>query len=478
MEMFIDGSSRASRSGARMAVINPASGEQFDSVPLADADDVEDALASAERAFAVWKATPVETRARLQHRAADVMRSRAEELGALLMRELGRPVVGAIAEVVRAADLIDVYAEEGLRIAAEVPLSGIAGEKTLITREPVGVVVAITPFNNPINLIALKLGAALIAGCTMVAKPSEDTPLTTIRLAELFVEAGYPKGVFNVVTGGRATAEALVMHEIPRKITFTGGVAAGKAIAAAAAATLKRVTLELGGQSPAIVCKDANLDRAAASLARHGFANSGQFCYRAARVYVEREVYEPLIEKLVERASSLGVGAPKTGAALGPLVNEKIFRNCERHVLEAKAKGARIVLGGHRLTGEGFDGGWYFPPTIVADADASMLIMNEETFGPAIAVAPFDSREEALAAANATRFGLAAFVFTADLGVGLAMAERLEAGSVWVNDIRRSSPFAPFGGVKQSGLGREKGRYGVEDYLEYKAIYLSYNAKL
>ena len=473
MEMFIDGAPCASLSGRRLAVVNPAHGEAFDDVPLADAADVDAALRSAGRAFAAWKVTPIVERVKLQHRAAALIRSRAGELGALLRRELGRPLAGCLGEIERACELLDVYAEEGLRLGSEI-LPGGPGEKTLIVREPVGVVVAITPFNYPINLLIFKLGAALIAGCAVVAKPAEDTPLTTIRLAEWLFEAGYPAGVFNVVTGGREVGEALIAHPIPAKIAFTGGVAAGKQIAAAAAGSLKRVTLELGGQSPAIVCRDADLDRAAQSLVRHGFANSGQFCYRVNRIYAERPIYEALVERLVFHAAKLETGDPAGGVALGPLVNEKIFANAYEQINDARLKGARIALGGERLRGGAFERGFYLPPTIVADARPDMAILREETFGPVLGVAPFDSREAALAEANATRFGLAAFVFTADLRVGLSFAERLEAGSVWVNDIQRSSHRAPFGGVKDSGMGREKGRYGVEDYLEYKTIYLSY----
>ena len=476
--MFIDGAFMPSRSGRRMPVVNPVDGEPFDEVPVASAEDVDFALRSTERAFPGWKATPIAERARLQRKAADFMRTRSREIGEHLMRELGRPLAGCVGEILRAAELLEVYAEEGLGLAAEMPLGGAPGEKTLVTREPVGVVVAITPFNYPINLLIFKLGAALISGCTLVAKPSDDTPLSTIVLARLFHEAGYPPGVFNVVTGGRAVGEALIAHKIPRKIAFTGGVAAGKAIAAAAAALLKRVTLELGGQSPAIVCKDADLDKAAQAIVRHGFANSGQFCYRVNRVYVERPVYEAFLALLVKHAAKLETGDPASGAALGPLVNEKIFHNCQLQIDDALGQGARLLIGGSRLNGAPYEKGWFLPPTILADATASMLILREETFGPALGVALFDNREAVVAEANATAFGLAAFVFTADLRVGLNMAERIEAGSVWVNDIQRSSHRAPFGGMKESGIGREKGRYGVEDYLEYKTIYLSYEAGL
>lgn len=480
MDMFIDGRWIAARSGATFAVLDPATGETIDSVPDADRADVDAAIRSADTAFQAWKATPVAERARLQKTAARLMREKADELGRLLTRELGRPLAGAVTEIQRSAELLEVYAEEGLRLHAEMPLTGIAGEKIIITREPVGVVVAITPFNYPVTLLCFKLGAALMAGCTVVAKPAEDTPLSTLRLAELFRMAGFPAGCFNVVTGrGPDIGMRMIEHPTPRKVAFTGGTRAGKAIAAAAAGTMKRVTLELGGQCPAIVCADADIAAAAAAIARHAFANSGQFCYRVNRVYVERPAYAAFLDALVDKVSQLDVGNGLTSnCALGPLVNEKIYRNSERQIADARTNGATVLTGGARLTGGIYDKGWFLPPTVIADAGPSSLVMTEETFGPVLGVAPFDDRSDAVRLANATVYGLAAFVFSRNLAAGLTLAERLEAGSVWVNDIQRSNQRAPFGGMKQSGIGREKGRYGVEDYLEYKTIYLTYDAEL
>jgi succinate-semialdehyde dehydrogenase / glutarate-semialdehyde dehydrogenase len=474
MLMFIEGKYVAAADGQTMPVINPSTGSSFDTVPLGGAADADIAIQSSARAFKIWKQTSMAERVRLQKACATAMRTSAESLAHLLSQELGRPMPGCLQEMSRAAELLDIYAEEGLRLQGTFALGAALGEKTLVTREPVGVVVAITPFNYPINLLLFKLGAALIAGCTVVAKPSEDTPLSTLKLAELFHAAGLPAGVFNVVTGTRAIGEALVAHPTPRKIAFTGSVPAGKAIAAAATGTLKRVTLELGGQSAAIICADADLDRATTAICRHAFANSGQFCYRVARVYVEREIYESFLAKLKQRVQSLTM-APAGGVGdLGPLVNEKMYANSARHIEDAKTQGARILTGGKRLQGAGFDGGYYLPPTLIADAPAKSLIMTEETFGPVLGIAPVENAKEALHLANDTPFGLAGFVFTRDLARGLTLCEGMEAGSVWLNDIQRSSHYVPFGGMKQSGIGREKGRYGVEDYLEWKSIYLSY----
>lgn len=479
MEMFIDGGWVPAASGATQPVTNPTTGAIIDTVPTGDARDADIAIRSAEHALETWRAVPVAERARLQRHAAQLMRDEADRIGAVLTSELGRPLAAAVAEIRRSSDLLDVYAEEGLRVHAEI-LTAAPGEKILVTREPVGVVVAIAPFNYPVTLLCFKLGAALVAGCTVVAKPAEDTPLSTLMLADLFHRAGFPPGAFNVVTGrGRGIGMAMVEHPVPGKIAFTGGTAAGKAIAAAAAGTMKRVTLELGGQSPAIICADADLPKAAAAIARHGFANSGQFCYRVNRVYVERPAYGAFLTALLAEVAKITVGDGQSQpVTMGPMVNEKIFSNAFGQIADARAKGARICCGGDRLAGGIYDGGFFLPPTVIADTDHGMKIMTEETFGPVLGVMPVDSPREALKLANATDYGLAGFVFSGHLGRGLALAERINAGSIWVNDIHRSDQRAPFGGMKQSGLGREKGRYGVESYLEYKTIYLAYDEAL
>jgi succinate-semialdehyde dehydrogenase / glutarate-semialdehyde dehydrogenase len=475
MEMFIDGAWTPSVTGATQPVTDPRSGKPFDTVPQGNAQDADIAVRSAERAFANWRRVPMAERVKLQKRLAQAMREAAPQIGATLHRELGRPLPACLQEVGRAADLLDIYAEEGLRLHGTFPLGAAPGERTIVTRDPVGVVVAITPFNYPLNLLMFKLGAALVAGCTVVAKPSADTPLSTLMLADLFHRHGLPAGVFNVVTGaGRAIGDALVNHPVPRKVAFTGGTAAGKAIAAAAVQTMKRVTLELGGQSAAIVCADADIGKAAEAIARHGFANSGQFCYRVNRIYIERPVYDAFCAALLDRVRKFTMAPAGGDGDLGPLVNEKIFANSAVQVDDARTKGARILCGGQRHTGPGFDGGFYYQPTLVADATHDMLVLTEETFGPVLGLCPVDDPWQALRHANDNRYGLAGFVFTRDLARGLALCEGLEAGSVWLNDIQRSSHYEPFGGVKESGLGREKGRYGVESYLEYKTMYLSW----
>ncbi|NBB20542.1 aldehyde dehydrogenase family protein [Runella sp. CRIBMP] len=475
MENYINGKWVKPHSAQYADVLNPSTGAVLERFACSNPEDVNAALESAKVAFKSWKKTPVAHRAKLQHQAAQLMRKHADDLARTIANELGRPLAGCLTEISRSADLFDFYAEEGLRLKGEVPLHNLEGEKALIVREPVGVVVAITPFNYPITLLTMKLGAALMAGCTVVSKPSEDTPLSTLKLAEIFTEAGYPEGVFNVITGyGYDIGNALIEHSITAKIAFTGGTGTGMRIGALAAAHNKRVTLELGGQSPAIVCADADLAVAIPAIVRHAFANSGQFCYRVNRLYVHEAIYVDFLDRMVALTEKLTVGHPFSGCDMGPMVNQKIYQNSENQVQDALHKGALLKTGGHRLTGELYDKGWFFPPTILADTNHSMHIMTQETFGPVVGVMPFQTNEQAVAWANDSDFGLAAYVFSEQLGTGLRIAESLEAGSVWINNIHRSYHDVPFGGVKQSGIGREKGHYGIEAYTELKTIYLNY----
>ncbi|HWV85113.1 MAG TPA: aldehyde dehydrogenase family protein [Capillimicrobium sp.] len=472
--LWIDGAWGPSASGATSEVHDPATGGLLARVARADERDADRAVRAAAAAHPGWKATPVAERARIQQAAAALMRRDAEAIGRTLTLELGRPLAAAVTEVRRSADLLDYFAQEGLRLRGELPLLGEADERVVVVQEPMGVVVAIAPFNYPITLLLMKVGAALITGNTVVAKPAQDTPLSTLMLADLFAEAGLPAGVLNVLTGqGRELGEALVGHPLPAKVAFTGSTRAGIRIRQLTAETNKRVTLELGGQSPAIVCEDADLDAAIPALVRHAYANSGQFCYRVNRLYVAAPIYEAFLERFVAGARALRVGnGLDEGVDLGPMIGERIMATSVEQVADARARGARILCGGERLTGGAFDGGCFFPPTVIADATPEMLVMREETFGPVVGIAPFETVEEAIALANDTRYGLAGYVFSADLRRAWRIAEAIEAGSVWVNDIHRSLHSVPFGGYKQSGLGREKSRHGLDEYLELKTMYL------
>jgi len=476
MEHFINGKWQTPNSKEYVDVRNPCTGEIIGNFARGNETDVQLSLENSLAAFHLWKKRPSAERAKLQHSAADLMRAKAAELGQILSTELGRPLAGCKREIERSAALLDFYAEEGLRLKGTIPLNNIEGEMVTVTRQPIGVVVAITPFNYPITLLTFKLGAALMAGCTITAKPSEDTPLSTLRLAEIFKEAGYPDGVFNVITGyGREIGDALVTHPIPRKIGFTGGTSTGKHIAQLATQTNKRITLELGGQSPAIICKDTDLEIACPAIVKHAYSNSGQFCYRVNRIYVQEDLYDEFLKRIKKIAEKLKVSdAKKADCDMGPLVNEKIFRNSEKQVADAISKGANLVTGGKRLTGGDYDKGWYFPPTILSDTNHKMEIMTEETFGPVIGVMPFKTNDQAIQLANDSRYGLAAYLFTQNIGQAIKMSEELEAGSVWVNNIRRSYHNVPFGGVKESGIGREKSSYALEAYTELKTTYLNY----
>lgn len=474
-ENFINGAWLSSQAGNTIAVANPCTGEVEYKVVQSTTADVESAINSSYEALKAWKKTPVADRVVFQKKAAESMRQNTDLLAQTLAKELGRPIAACEMEIKRSADLLDFYAEEGKRLKGEIPLHNIEGEKALIIREPVGLVVAITPFNYPITLLCMKLGAALIAGCTVLSKPSEDTPVSTLLLAEIFSKAGLPNGVFNVITGyGHEIGNHLIEHPKVSKIAFTGGTSTGKRIGALAAAHNKRVTLELGGQSPAVVDKDADLEVAVSAIVKHAFANSGQFCYRVNRAYVAQEIYVSFCEKIKTLVDKLTLGDPYSGADMGPLVNEKIYRNSELQTEDAKQKGAEILAGGGRVLGEKYEKGWYFPPTVIIDTNHAMKIMQEETFGPVLGIMPFENLEQALTLANDCDYGLAAYVFTGNLGTGLRLAENLEAGSVWINNIHRSYHDVPFGGVKQSGIGREKGYYGIEAYTELKTIYLNY----
>lgn len=471
--MWIGGKWTAGDSGRLLDVCDPATGELVGRVADGDARDADGAVRAAAAAYRAWKRVPVAERARLQQQVAELMRRDADEIGRRLTLELGRPLGGAVNEVVRSAELLDYFAQEGLRLRGEMPLLGESDERVLITREPLGVVIAIAPFNYPITLMLVKVGAALITGNTVVAKPAPDTPLSTLHLARLFEEAGYPPGVVNVVTGGSDLGEALVGHPVPAKVSFTGSTRAGIRIRQLAAQTNKRVTLELGGQCPAIVCSDADFDVAVPALARHAYANSGQFCYRVNRLYIDAARYAEFTERFAAAASALVVGHgldPVT--QMGPLVSERIMATSVEHVADARRRGARILAGGERLTGKGYEGGSFFAPTVIAEATHEMKVMTEETFGPVVGIASFQTLPEAIELANDSRYGLAAYVFSRDLRTAWGAAEELEAGSVWVNDIHRSLHSVPFGGVKQSGLGREKSRHGLDEYLEHKTVYL------
>jgi succinate-semialdehyde dehydrogenase / glutarate-semialdehyde dehydrogenase len=459
-----------------LELVDPSTGEAFAQVPEADGMLVDKALRSAHEALAPWRDLPVAERAALLHALAASLRNEEEAFAALLMREAGKTWAAALSEVNSAASLMDYFAEESLRLTGHLPLLGNPRQQVFVVREPVGVVAAITPFNYPLSTLIVKLAPALAVGCTVVAKPDEHTPLSTIKLAQLAVEYGLPPGVFNVLTGtGPVTGALLTGHPIPRLIAFTGSTAVGKIIQTAASGFVRRTILELGGHCPAILCADADWQTQLPQMVGQIFKHSGQYCYRISRLLVAQPLIRDVLKALVKAASQLKAGpAGEADTDLGPLSHPEILQRVTHQVNTAVAQGAHLLLGGRPLTIPGYEGGFYYPATILTDIQADSAIMREEVFGPVVLVQPFENEDQAVALANATPYGLAAYLFSENVGNALEWARRLECGSVWINSIHQAFPEAPFGGMKESGLGREKSRFGIEEYTELKTIYLSY----
>jgi succinate-semialdehyde dehydrogenase / glutarate-semialdehyde dehydrogenase len=440
----------------------------------ADSRMVDEALRSARDAFLAWRRTPVIQRAGIMHAWADRIRGSRDVLVPLLSEEVGKPLWAAHDEIQSVATLVDYFAEESLRMSGEVQPARIAREQVTVVRVPVGVVVAITPFNYPLSTLACKVPAAMAVGCSVVLKPDEHTPLSSLFVSRLAVEAGLPPGVFNVVTGpGEETGRLLVEHPIPRLVSFTGSTSVGKEIQALSARWVRKVVLELGSNCPAIVCGDAAWREFLPDIVKQSFKNSGQYCYRISRLFVRDSIYEDFMAEFLSRTRALRVGLPSApDTQLGPLNNAEMLAIVQRQVEEAAAFGARVETGGSPLTT--FGGGFYFPPTVLSGVGPGASVLREEVFGPVVLVKRFHDIEAAIGEANATPYGLAAYLFTRDLGAALEWSDRLEAGSVWVNGVHQAYPETPFGGMKQSGLGREKSRAGLEEFTELKALYLSY----
>jgi succinate-semialdehyde dehydrogenase / glutarate-semialdehyde dehydrogenase len=459
-----------------LPLVDPSSGDAFAQTPEADEALVDKAVRSAAEAFGAWRALSMAERGTRLHALADGLRLEQEALAALLMREAGKTWTAALGEVTSAAALLDYFAEESQRLAGHLPLLGNPRQHVLVVREPVGVVAAITPFNYPLSTLIVKLAPALAVGCTVVAKPDEHTPLSTIKLAKLALENGLPAGVFNVVTGGGpVTGSLLVRHPLLRLIAFTGSTAVGKMIQSDAARFVRRTILELGGHCPAILCADADWKALLPQIIGQTFKHSGQYCYRISRLLVAKPLVREVLKTLAKAAAKLKVGpAGEATSDLGPLNHAEILQKVARQVDEAVAQGARLLIGGSPVTVPDYEGGFYYPATILTDVAVDAAIMREEIFGPVVLVQPFEDMDQAIELANATPYGLAAYLFSGNLGNALEWANRLECGSVWINGIHQAFPEAPFGGMKESGLGREKSIFGIEEYTELKTIYLSY----
>jgi len=467
---YIGGEWVQAQDGAVLDVTDPATGEVIAQVPSMGAAETRHAVATAEEAWGPWRALTAGERSELLRGWQALMLAHREALARLMTAEQGKPLAEAHAEVVYAASFIDWFAEEGRRVYGDVIPSQHADKRVLTLKQPVGVCALITPWNFPLAMIARKAGAALAAGCTLVAKPAEDTPLTALALAVLAERAGIPPGVLNVVTGEPVPiGEELTANPMVRKLSFTGSTQVGRLLMRQCADTVKKLSLELGGNAPFIVFDDADLDAAVAGAMQSKYRNSGQTCVCANRILVQDGIYDAFAERLAAKVAGLRVG-PGTAAGVeqGPLINPEAVAKVETHIADALDKGARLLAGGarHAL------GGTFFQPTVLADVTPAMRVAREETFGPVAPLFRFDTEETAVAMANDTEYGLAAYFYSRDLGRVWRVSEALEYGMIGVNSGIISTAVAPFGGVKQSGLGREGSRYGIEEYLEIKYLCL------
>jgi succinate-semialdehyde dehydrogenase/glutarate-semialdehyde dehydrogenase len=458
--------------GRRFDVTDPATDAVVASVPDSGAADARAALEAAHAAFPAWRAVSAKQRAQILKRWNDLMVTHQEDLGRLISREQGKPLAEGRGEVAYAASYVEWFAEEATRANGDVIPAPVVGRRMFALKEPVGVVAAVTPWNFPAAMIARKIAPALAAGCTVVCKPAEDTPLTALALVKLAEEAGVPAGVLNIVTASRVRAAAVVDVWLDdprvRKISFTGSTPVGKHLARRSADTLKKLSLELGGNAPFIVFDDADLDAAVDGLMAGKFRNGGQTCVSPNRVFVQAGVHDRFVEKLRARIAALKVGpASDESSNIGPMINAKAVDKIDRHVKDAVEGGARIVVGGQRLAALGPN---FFAPTLLVGADAAMACSCEETFGPVVPVTRFETEAEVVAAANGTPFGLAAYFYSQDVCRIWRMAEALETGLVGVNEGALAAEAAPFGGVKESGYGREGSVHGLDDYMVLKYV--------
>lgn len=461
-ECFIDGAWIGGEE--TIPVDNPATGEVIGTIPKFARKETAKAIDAAHAAFADWRRRPAGERAAFCLKIHDALMANQEELGRLLTIEMGKPLAEAKGEVAYAAAFFKWFGEEARRVYGDVIPSPWTDKRIIVTKEPVGVVGSITPWNFPTAMIARKAAAALAAGCTVVAKPASQTPYSALAYGVIAEEIGLPKGVLNIVTGSAAAiGDELCENPKVRKITFTGSTPVGKALASKATKHMKRVSMELGGNAPFIVFDDADLDRAVAGAVASKYRNSGQTCVCSNRIYVQAGVYDAFAEKLAAAAKALKLGdGLEPDVQQGPLIDEAGVRKVEEHIEDATKKGAKIILGGKRREG------LWFEPTVLTDVTADMLVAREETFGPLAPLFRFETEEEAIRLANDTEYGLAAYFYTRDLGRAFRVMEALEYGIVGVNEGIISTEVAPFGGVKDSGMGREGSKYGLEDYLNVK----------
>jgi succinate-semialdehyde dehydrogenase / glutarate-semialdehyde dehydrogenase len=469
-DALVDGAWTGADSGKRFAVTNPASGAKIAEVPDLGAAETRRAIAAANEAYPAWRAKSGKERAGILRAWFNLLMANADDLAAIMVTEQGKPLAEAKGEVAYGASFVEWFAEEAKRVYGDSIPSTWGDKRLFALKEPIGVCAAITPWNFPIAMITRKIAPALAAGCTVVAKPAKQTPLSALAIAELAARAGLPKGVLNVVTGNAAAIGGeLTANPIVRKLSFTGSTETGKLLMRQCAGTVKKVSLELGGNAPFIVFDDADLDAAVEGAIASKYRNTGQTCVCANRFLVQDGVYEEFTARLAQAVSALKVGDGFTpGVAQGPLIDRNALEKVEQHVADATSKGARIVIGGKRHA----LGGTFYEPTILANATTAMQLAREETFGPVAPLFRFAADDDAIRIANDTEFGLASYFYSRDTRrIGRA-AERLEYGMVGVNTGIISTEVAPFGGMKESGIGREGSKYGIEEYVEVKYVAL------
>ncbi len=465
-QCYIDGEWVGAGPTGTIDVTNPATGEVLGTVPKMGAEETHLAIEAAHRVFPAWRAMTAKERAAILRKWADLMVENQEDLARLMTAEQGKPLAESIGEVAYAASFIEWFGEEGKRIYGDTIPTHAAGKRIIVTKEPIGVCAAITPWNFPSAMITRKAGPALAAGCTMVCKPATATPYSALALAELGERAGLPAGVFSVITGASgAIGGEMTSNPLVRKVTFTGSTEVGKQLMVQCASTVKKVSLELGGNAPFIVFDDADLDRAVDGAIASKYRNTGQTCVCVNRILVQDGVYDAFAAKLKVAVEALEVGDGLKGVThQGPLIDTAAVCKVEEHVGDALSKGARVVTGGarHAL------GGTFYQPTILADVTTDMIITREETFGPVAPLYRFETEDQALQMANDTEFGLASYFYSRDIGRIWRVMEGLEYGIIGINEGIISTEVAPFGGVKESGIGREGSKYGIEDYIEIK----------
>ena len=469
-QCYIDGAWVDADNGRAVDVTNPADGARLGSVPKMGADETRRAIEAAYRAFPAWRAKTAKERAAILRKWNDLMLENQEDLARIMTAEQGKPFAESKGEIAYAASFIEWFAEEGKRVYGDTIPTHQADKRIVVTKEPIGVCAAITPWNFPAAMITRKAGPALAAGCTMVVKPATSTPFSALALAELAERAGVPKGVLSVVTGGSSEIGGeLTGNPLVRKLTFTGSTEVGKKLMAQCAGTVKKVSFELGGNAPFIVFDDADLDAAVEGAMASKFRNTGQTCVCANRILVQDGVYEAFAEKLAAAVGKLKVANGfEPGATQGPLIDIAAVEKVEEHIKDAVSKGAKVAFGGHRHQ----LGGSFFEPTVLTDVTTQMQITKEETFGPVAPLFRFKTEEEAVRMANDTEFGLASYFYSRDIGRIWRVAEGLEYGIVGINAGLISTEVAPFGGVKESGIGREGSHYGIEEFLEVKYLCL------